>query len=275
VNYFPFHVGDYVSATRHLSWTEDAAYRRLLDTYYTSEKPLPVELRAVCRLVLATTDEQREAVRVVLEEFFDLTEAGWINRRADTEILAMQEKQERQRERANKRWHSQVHEHGNAPAMPRHKANYATASRSDAGALPPTPTPTPTPTPINKEPIPDGMGSAPRKRSATAARPDDVAEPVWQDFQRLRAQKRAPLTDTALAGLRREAVKAGVGLEAALAYCCEQGWQGFNASWYADRVGARTGPMRVVGGGLSASGAQTLAAGAELKKRMFGEEIHA
>lgn len=119
------------------------------------------------------------------------------------------------------------------------------------------------------------MGSAPRKRSATAARPDDVAEPVWQDFQRLRAQKRAPLTDTALAGLRREAVKAGVGLEAALAYCCEQGWQGFNAGWYADRVGARAGPARAVGGSLSVSGSQTLAAGAELKKRMFGEEIHA
>ena len=80
------------------------------------------------------------------------------------------------------------------------------------------------------------MGSAPRKR-ATAARPDDVAEPVWQDFQRLRAQKRAPLTDTALAGLRREAAKAGIGLGDALAFCCEQGWQGFNAGWYAERTG--------------------------------------
>ena len=268
MNYYPFHIGDYVSATRHLSWTEDAAYRRLLDTYYTSEKPLPVELRAVCRLVLATTDEQREAVQVVLEEFFELTDAGWVNRRADTEILAMQEKQERQRERANKRWHNQAHEPGSAPAMPRHEASDATASKTYASAMPPTPTP------INKEPIPGGMGSAPRKR-ATAARPDDVADPVWQDFQRLRAQKRAPLTDTALAGLRREAAKAGVGLEAALAYCCEQGWQGFNAGWYADRVGARAGPARAVGGSLSVSGSQTLAAGAELKKRMFGEEIHA
>ena len=263
-----------MSATRHLSWLEDAAYRRLLDTYYTSEKPLPAEMRAVCRLVLATTEEQREAVQVVLEEFFDLTEVGWINRRADAEILAMQEKQDKQRQRALKRWHNQEPEPGIATALPRHQVENATASNLDASAMPPTPTPTPTPTPINKEPIPSGMGSAPRKR-ATAARPDDVADPVWQDFQRLRAQKRAPLTDTALAGLRREAAKAGVGLEAALAYCCEQGWQGFNAGWYADRVGARAGPARAVGGSLSVSGSQTLAAGAELKKRMFGEEIHA
>lgn len=239
MNYYPFHIGDYVSATRHLSWEEDAAYRRLLDTYYVAEKPLPRDLRQVCRLVLATTDSQREAVQVVLEEFFELTDAGWINRRADDEILAMQEKKQKQRERANKRWHSQDTNAGNATAMPRHTKSDAVASKSDAGAMPPTPTPTPTPK--NKEPIPGGMGGATRKRAA-ATRPDDVSEPVWQDFQRLRAQKRAPLTDTALAGLRREAGRAGIGLAEALAYCCEQGWQGFNAGWYADRTrSARSG----------------------------------
>ena len=94
MNYYPFHIGDYLSATRHLSWEEDAAYRRLLDTYYTSEKPLPTDLRAVCRLVLATTDSQRDAVQVVLNEFFELTADGWINGRADAEIASMQEKQE-------------------------------------------------------------------------------------------------------------------------------------------------------------------------------------
>lgn len=99
MNYYPFHIGDYVSATRHLTWAEDAAYRRLLDTYYTTEKPLPAELRAVCRLVLASTDEQREAVRVVLDEFFELTGAGWINARADAEIDAMRVKQSAQEDK--------------------------------------------------------------------------------------------------------------------------------------------------------------------------------
>ena len=237
MNYYPFHIGDYLSATRHLSWEEDAAYRRLLDTYYTTEKALPLDLRAVCRLVLATTETQREAVSVVLSEFFERTDAGWINSRADAEILAMREKQQKQRERANKRWQKPAAEHGNAPAMPRHEEPDAAASKTDANAMPPTPTPTPTPTPVN---TPNGVG-VPRKRSTTtalAARPDDVSEPVWQDFQRLRREKRAPLTDTALAGVRREAGKAGVSMETALAYCCEAGWQGFNAGWYADRQGA-------------------------------------
>ena len=98
---------------------------------------------------------------------------------------------------------------------------------------------------------PNGLVAATRKRAA-AARPDDVSEPVWQDFQRLRAQRRAPLTDTALAGIRREAGKAGVGIEAALAYCCEHGWQGFNSVWYAQRAGAVTDSRKSSShGGLS------------------------
>lgn len=145
MNYYPFHIGDYLSATRHLSWEEDAAYRRLLDTYYTTEKALPKELRAVCRLVLATTDGQREAVETVLREFFELTDEGWINRRADGEIVAMREKQQKQRDKANKRWQKPESADGNAPAMPRHESGDAMASKSDANAMPPTPTPTPTP----------------------------------------------------------------------------------------------------------------------------------
>lgn len=238
MNYYPFHIGDYLSATRHLSWEEDAAYRRMLDTYYTTERPLPLDMRAVCRLVLATTESQRAAVEVVLGEFFERTDAGWVNHRADGEILAMQEKQQKQRDKANKRWQKPDTEHGTASAMPRHGENDAAASTGDASAMPPTPTPTPTP--VN---TPSDEGVAPRKRSTTAtlaARPDDVSEPVWQDFQRLRREKRAPLTDTALAGVRREADKAGVPMEVALSYCCEAGWQGFNAGWYADRQGKRT-----------------------------------
>ena len=162
MNYYPFHIGDYLSATRHLSWEEDAAYRRLLDTYYTTEKPLPADLRAVCRLVLATTETQREAVQVVLEEFFELTDEGWRNSRADAEIAEMQVKQQRQRDKANKRWQKPAEERGTASALPQHSISDAVASDKGAEAMPPTPTPTPTPE------TPNGV-VAPRKRSAATA----------------------------------------------------------------------------------------------------------
>ena len=153
MNYYPFHIGDYASATRHLSWDEDCAYRRLLDAYYTSEKPLPLEERSICRLVLATTPEQRQAVMTVLSEFWERTDAGWVNRRADAEIAEMRIKQQKQRDKANKRWLMPSTESGTAPAMPRHPQDDATASKSDADAMPPTPTPTPTPkNPSGSEP---------------------------------------------------------------------------------------------------------------------------
>ena len=132
-----------MSATRHLSWEEDAAFRRLLDTYYTTEKALPADLRQVCRLVLATTESQRQAVETVLGEFFQLTEFGWINTRADAEIVEMQRRQSIAKDKANKRWDKHRAEHSIAPAMPQHKENDAAASNSDANAMLPTPTPTP------------------------------------------------------------------------------------------------------------------------------------
>jgi len=224
VNYYPFHIGDYLSATRHLSWEEDAAYRRLLDTYYTNEKPLPSELRAVCRLVLATTDSQREAVETVLGEFFELTPDGWINGRADAEIIAMREKQQKQREKANKRWHKPQQEPGNAPAMPRHDEDDATASKTDADAMPPTPTPTPTPVNTN-------TGASAKRGKPAVVKPEGVSDSVWSDFQAIRKAKRAPLTATALDGIEREAIKAGMTLADALAMCCARGWQGFKAEW--------------------------------------------
>ena len=70
-----------------------------------------------------------------------------------------------------------------------------------------------------------------RTRSRAAVRPDSVPERVWQDFLAIRKAKRAPLTDTAIEGISREAERAGLTLAEALAICCQRGWQGFNAGW--------------------------------------------
>lgn len=64
-------------------------------------------------------------------------------------------------------------------------------------------------------------------------RPSSVSESVWSDFLAVRKAKKAPLTQTALDGIQREAAKAGMGLADALALCCARGWQGFKADWVA------------------------------------------
>lgn len=75
-------------------------------------------------------------------------------------------------------------------------------------------------------------GKSKRKRSSNAQKPESVSEQVWNDFAALRTKRRAPITETALKGIQREAEKAGITLEAALSTCCERGWQGFKAEWY-------------------------------------------
>lgn len=69
------------------------------------------------------------------------------------------------------------------------------------------------------------------RASRSADMPEGVDPKVWNDFQAIRKAKRAPLTDTALEGISREAEKAGLTLEAALRMACERGWQGFKAEW--------------------------------------------
>ena len=68
-------------------------------------------------------------------------------------------------------------------------------------------------------------------RARAAPPPDGVPDAVWKDFKKLRSAKKAPVTDTAMAGIASEAGKAGLSLSDALAMCCERGWSGFKAAW--------------------------------------------
>lgn len=96
MKFFTFHIGDYSEATTHLTFIEDAAYFRLLRKYYSSEAPLPAEVKRVQRLVGARTKEERAAVETVLEEYFALDDDGWHNARCDEDILRYREKMEGQ-----------------------------------------------------------------------------------------------------------------------------------------------------------------------------------
>jgi uncharacterized protein YdaU (DUF1376 family) len=189
---YPFHIGDYMSATLHLSWDEDHAYRRLLDSYYETEKPLPADVRACCRLVLAATDEQREAVKIVLREFFNLTEVGWTNARAELEISAMRDKQAAARQSALIGVEMRT-----KPANARQEA--ANAAQKPA--------------------------NAPQKLLP------DVDPETLADWMTIRRAKHSPLTPTAVARMRAEAEKAGLSMQDVLLICCERSWVAFRADW--------------------------------------------
>jgi len=59
-----------------------------------------------------------------------------------------------------------------------------------------------------------------------------VTEQIAKDWLEVRKMKRAPLTQTALDAMSREAKKSGISLVQAITICAESGWQGFKDSYY-------------------------------------------
>ena len=83
-----------------------------------------------------------------------------------------------------------------------------------------------------------------KKKSSQPDKPSDVSGKVWSDYLQIRKAKRAPITETALAQIRREAGKAGIDLQTALEHCCTRGWQSFKAEWIKDQ-NPRASPNQV------------------------------
>ena len=84
--WYKFHLGDYITHTTHLSDAEDLAYRRLLDMYYMSEAPIPLDASLVARKIRLDLD----ITESVLGEFFERTDEGYRNSRCDAEIAKYQ-----------------------------------------------------------------------------------------------------------------------------------------------------------------------------------------
>jgi uncharacterized protein YdaU (DUF1376 family) len=203
VNYYPFHIGDYATHTAHLEPMEDLAYRRLLDLYYLREGPLPADVQEVARLIRMRGDA--DMVERILNEFFQLFAAGWIHERCDAELSRMIERQTKAK----------------ASAEASVNARRANAQRSLNERSTTVELPTPTPTPVSSS-----------TKKIVVQRPTDVSAEVWLSFLTVRKAKKAPVTDLAILGIRREAVKANIPLEHALTICCERGWAGFKAEWF-------------------------------------------
>jgi uncharacterized protein YdaU (DUF1376 family) len=100
MNFYPFHIGDYISHTSHLTNEEDLAYRRLIDLYYQTEEPFTRNLMWLAKRVKSS----EEVVATILVEFFEETPDGWKNKRADEEIAKYKAMQEGGRKGAAVRW---------------------------------------------------------------------------------------------------------------------------------------------------------------------------
>ena len=196
MNFYPFHIGDYISHTHHLTDAEDLAYRRMMDLYYQQEKGF-LNAEWVARRIKS----KPEIVKGILEEFFEFNEefGFWANTRADIEIAKYHAIQAGGRKGAAIRWHKDSNSPPNAPPLQ--------TKNQDQEPLPRT---------NNKN---------------TIAKPEGLADLLWKDFLILRKSKKLPVTQTAFNGIAREAKKANKSLPEVIQICCERGWGGFKAEW--------------------------------------------
>jgi uncharacterized protein YdaU (DUF1376 family) len=89
MNYYRRYIGDYQRDTMHLSLVEHGAFTMLLDSYYAQGGDLPETDSVLFRLTRAISDDEKEAVLRVADQFFPVAEnSRRRNARADRELAA-------------------------------------------------------------------------------------------------------------------------------------------------------------------------------------------
>jgi uncharacterized protein YdaU (DUF1376 family) len=203
--YYSFHLGDYRAATAHLTNEEDLTYRRLLDWYYDTEKPIPEgDIERVSRRLRVDANN----VLTILQDFFTLDNGVWHNYRAEKEIADYHDKL------------TKLSRAGKASANKRAINKRPTDVEHQQDDVQLT---------INQKPITNNQ-----KPNKKLSMPDGMDQTIWEDWLALRKSRKAPVTATALNGIQREANKAGIPLEDVLSICCERGWISFKADWIKD-----------------------------------------
>ena len=211
MNFYPFHVGDYLLRTAHLEPLEDLAYRRLLDLYYVNEQPIggtPAEVARIIRLRSAVAE-----VESVLREFFTETASGWQHSHCDEVIQQYQAKARVAAEngkrggRPPKAKQPETKPEEPAPADPA-KQNESKEEPGKTQSVN-SANPAETGSKTNQEPRTNNQSKEPplspkgerAKRPAKfdplGACPPNASTEAWAAYCDLRKAKRAPLTENA------------------------------------------------------------------------------
>ena len=86
MHYYQHNIKDFNNATRHLTRVERCLYRDAIELYYDTEKPLISDLNQLARKLLCLTNDEKDALKYVLSEFFYLVDGFYHHTRCDFEI---------------------------------------------------------------------------------------------------------------------------------------------------------------------------------------------
>lgn len=79
MNYYNFHIGDFRSGTINMSRQSRWIYRDMLDIYYDTEQPLPLDIEVLCDMLGIESEEDIKLVEKLLRFKFVKTDYGYTN----------------------------------------------------------------------------------------------------------------------------------------------------------------------------------------------------
>lgn len=100
MHYYKFNISDWQSSTRHLSLEEEAIYFRLINYYYDTERPIPLETQSVFRRLMLVSHSV--IALQILEEFFIKTEKGFVKNKCDQVIKEYKKLERKNKENGRK-----------------------------------------------------------------------------------------------------------------------------------------------------------------------------
>lgn len=222
--YYKWHWQDWRAnrTVQRMTYIERGIYRELLDECW-SEGFIPSDLEKMADIVGCPVDVMTNAWQVLSKCFVDAGEGRLANERLNLERTS------KDAERVSKAIAGQK---GGQAKLLNSKDNEASAKQV-----------------LSTSHIEEKRREEKEKRKAPGLSASDlvnmgVDSQVAEDFLAVRKAKKAPLTMTALDGIKREAEKAGVSLSTALATCAVRGWQSFKAEWHTQPNGQTQQPQQ-------------------------------
>jgi uncharacterized protein YdaU (DUF1376 family) len=233
MNYYQHNIGDFAFDTKYMNFEQKGIYIDLLDHYLATGKPLGSHWVATIKHLA-----NEGAVDAVLEMCFVERDGLYYHEGCEKIIADYEAMSEKNRQNARRRKVEQQSGEGvegnkdSKKATGKPLGSQSLASRSQPITINHKPI-TNKEKEINKEK--DFSLASSKKTDQSISKPEDVSQTTWDEWVKYKKAKSKSLTQRMVDAIVREASKAHMTSEEAMVYQMEQGWNGFNAEWVANK----------------------------------------
>ena len=217
MHFYTHNIGEFAALTRMMTLDEIGLTMVLIDEYVRTEKPITSETVAMYADSLATRERSdSESLASRYEKLFAETDEGWVCPVIEEQLKKYAARAEVNRANARKpRKKQEVLGPRATEQEPQRIASESLATN-------------------NQEPRTNKEEKKEKEKRPARFVPEEIASgsidrQLYDDV--LRTRGKAPMTATAWNGIKREAAKAGMALDAVLRLMVERGWRGFRADW--------------------------------------------